>query len=121
MRKQAIIVAFAFAIAGCSRTPFPVIEAKLDELKGQPIKSVIDKLGSPTEQNQVGNEKTYVWNLTSNIGVVYQTVGLGCVIKVFADKDDNVIRYTYDGNVGGCGQYAHKLDDGYHTAQGILD
>jgi hypothetical protein len=37
------------------------------------------------------------------------------------DRDGKITHYTYDGNVGGCGQYAHELDEKFYRAQGILD
>jgi len=122
MKKEtALIGAFALALSACARTPFPVIDSKLDELKGQPIQSVIDKLGAATAQTQKGDEKSYVWTLTSDFGAAYHTIGFGCTITVFTDKGDKVLRYAYDGNVGGCGQYAHKLDDDFHSLQNVLD
>ena len=122
MRKESgLIVAFALAVSGCARTPFPVIDSKLDEMKGQPIKAVIDKLGDPTGKVQKGGEKSYVWTLTNDYGAAYHAIGFACTITVFADKGDKVSRYTYDGNVGGGGQYAHKLDDDYHSLHNILD
>jgi hypothetical protein len=120
MKKQ-ILLLIVFAVSACARTPFPVIDAKLDELKGQPIQSVIDKLGAANSQNQSGDGKAYVWTLTSDFGAAYHAVGFGCTITVFADKDGNVSRYSYDGNVGGCGQYAHSLDDSYHAALNLLN
>jgi hypothetical protein len=120
-KESGLIIAFALAVAGCARTPFPVIDSKLDELKGQPSQSVSDKHGDPNEKAQNGGEKSYIWNLTSDYGALFHSVGFACTITVFADKDDKVSRYTYDGNVGGCGQYAHKLDDDYHSLHNILD
>jgi hypothetical protein len=115
-----VAAALAFTAAGCARTPFPVIDAKLDELKGQPAQTVIDKLGDPSEKGEAGGEKTYVWALGKS-GFAYGAVGFNCTITVFADKADNVKHYGYDGNVGGCGYYAHQLDDSYHFAQNVLD
>ena len=117
----AAAVALCLALAGCAKSPFPVIEAKIDALKGQPIKAVIDKLGEPTEQSQVGGETIYVWTLADNIDLVYQAVGLTCTIRVFVGKDQKVARYSYDGSIGGCGRYAHKLDSTFDTAQGVID
>ena len=122
MKKEtAPIVALALVLSACARTPFPVIDAKLDELKGQPIQLVVDKLGAATAQAQKGDEKSYVWTLTSDFGAAYHTIGFGCEITVFTDKDDKVSHYAYDGNVGGCGQYAHELDDDFHSLHNVLD
>jgi hypothetical protein len=117
----AAVIALSLALAGCAKSPFPVIEAKIDALKGQPIKAVIDKLGDPTAQSWVGAEKVYVWTLASNMDSVYQAVGLTCTIRVFVGKDEKVARYSYDGSIGGCGRYAHKLDNTFDTAQGVID
>lgn len=111
----------AFALAGCAASPFPVIDAKIDALKGKPIKTLIEKFGDPTEQNQAGAEKVYIWSLASNFDAAFQAVGFSCTIKVFVGKDDKIAHYAYDGNFGGCARYAHRLDSNFHLAQGLVD
>ena len=122
MRKNAMLFAtLGFLLAGCAPSPFSAINEKLDALKGKPIKSVTDALGDPDQISEAGNEKSYQWNLTSNLGAAYNVIAFRCTIIVFADKDDKITRYSYDGNNGGCSRYATKLDSGYHFVQGILD
>ena len=119
MRIAAIAIGAVVAtlLCGCAKTPFPVIEAKLVALKGHPIKEVVDKLGEPTSI-QSGPEKTYVWSLPSYGG---EAVGFECTVTIVTDRADKIARYDFSGNVGGCGYYAHQLDDSYHRAHGILD
>lgn len=122
MRKNAMVIAtLGFLVAGCAPSPFPVLNEKLDALKGKPIKSVTDVFGDPDQVSEAGNEKSYQWNLTSNFGAAYNVVAFRCTITVFADKDDKITHYSYDGNNAGCSRYARRLDSGYHFAQGILD
>jgi hypothetical protein len=112
-----LIAAAALAMSGCAKTPFPVLEAKLGDLKGHPAKEVFDKFGDPTER-QTNPERAYVWILPTAGGAF---AGLQCTVTVFVDKNDKIVRYDFTGDVGGCGYYAHQLDNTYHRAQGILD
>ncbi len=116
-----LLATLGFLVAGCAPSPFPVINEKLEGLKGKPIKGVTDALGGPDQVSDVGNEKSYRWTLTSNLGAAYNAIAFRCTITVFADKDDKVTHFSCDGNVGGCSRYARALDSGYHFAQGILD
>lgn len=115
MRSAAVLLTLlGLLLAGCGRTPFPTLQAKLDALKGQPIKTVTDALGEPNEVADVGDEKSYKWTLTTNLGAAYSLVAFRCEIVVFAGKDDAITHSAYDGNNGGCSRYAEKLDSGYH-------
>ena len=122
VRKEAfVIAAVAFAISGCARTPFPVIESQLSGLKEHPVKKVSDKLGDPSSNAEINGEKAYIWSLPNTTSFYYGALGLQCTVRVFVDKDDKVTHYDFAGNVGGCGYYAHRLDDSYHVAAGILE
>jgi hypothetical protein len=122
MRKGALLLGIlAFAAAGCARAPFPVLDAKLDALKGKPIKSVTDALGDPTQVSAVGDEMSYHWSLTKKFGEAYNLVSAHCDIAIFTTKSGLITHYSYRGNNVGCSRYAIKLDSSYHFAQGILD
>jgi hypothetical protein len=111
----------ALALTGCAVSPFPVIDAKIDALKGKPITTLMEKFGDPTEQNQAGAEKIYIWSLAHNFDAAFQAVGFSCTIQVFVGKDGKIAHYSYDGNFGGCARYAHRLDNNFHLAQGLVD
>ena len=122
MRRGAVVLMMlGLLIAGCGRTPFPTIEAKLDGFKGKSIKSVTDALGPPDQKADVGDETSYQWNLTRNFGAAYNLVAFRCDIMVYAGRDGNISRYSYDGNNAGCSRYAIKLDQDYHFVKGVLD
>jgi hypothetical protein len=108
----------ALGLSDCAKSPFPIIDAQIEAVKGKPVKTIIDKLGEASGQSQTGNEKTYFWADTLDVGTPF---GFQCTIKVFTDLNDKITRYAYDGNGGGCGRFAHALDEKYHRAQGILD
>jgi hypothetical protein len=105
-----IFAAASLALTGCVRTPFPTLDEKIDNMKGQPVRAVIDKLGSPQSVMQAGGEKVYVWSAGG-----LEALGSNCTVKVFANREDKVTRYGYDGTVAGCGYYAHRLDEKFDT------
>jgi hypothetical protein len=109
----------ALALAGCAKPPFSVIESKIDGLKGQPIKAVVDKIGEPDDRAQAAAEMAYIWRLNPS-NDPYQAIGFACAITVYVDKNGKIAHEAYEGNVGGCAHYAHQLDDSYHFAQGVL-
>ncbi len=117
MRQEAfVLAAIALVAAGCGRTPFPVMEAQLDGLKGQPATAVFTKLGAPNDNETIAGEKVYVWssdNIKTASGDAASMIDFQCTIRVFVDKDDKVAHYDFKGNVGGCGRYAHRLDNSY--------
>lgn len=115
MRKKAfVLAAIVLAATGCGRTPFPVLETQLSSLKGQPVKAVFPKLGNPNNEGEIAGEKFYVW-VSSNSSFPYgDAVMLNCTVKIFVDKAENITHYDFDGNVGGCAHYAHRLDKSYN-------
>ncbi len=116
-KNTLVIVVIAAALFGCAKSSFPVLDAKLGDLKGQPSKQITDKFGPPDE-TQTTPRKTYIWTLGNYSG---GAVGFRCTVKVFVDKDDNIVDYDFTGNVAGCGHYAGLLDDSYHVAHGVFD
>jgi hypothetical protein len=114
MRKPIFVVAaVALTLAACAKTPFPVMETQLASLKGQPAQAVVKRLGEPNETSEIAGEKVYVWTSNDASLPAGEAIGFHCVVKVFVDKDDKVAHYDFDGNVGGCGYYAHRLDKSY--------
>jgi hypothetical protein len=117
MRKEALIAAaMALAATGCGRTPFPVMEAQLDGLKGQPATAAFTKLGGPDDTRTIAGEKAYVWstgNIKSVAGDAASMIDFQCTITVFVDKGEKISHYDFKGNVGGCARFAHRLDNSY--------
>ncbi len=117
MRKQVFVLAgIVLAVAGCGKTPFPVMESALSDLKGQPVNVVYPKIGDPSSQGETAGEKYYVW-LSSKSAPPYSfgdTVSLNCTVKIFVDKQDNITHYDFNGNVAGCSHFAHRLDKSYN-------
>jgi hypothetical protein len=74
-----VFVLLAVAQSGCAKPPFSTIESQIDGLKGEPIKTVIDKLGEPM-QSETGSENAYVWVDNSDVD---RTLGFRCTIRVF--------------------------------------
>lgn len=121
MRKTIGAIVVALALSACAQTSYPIIQSKLDDLRGQPVKTVIEKLGDPDEQIKNGDEKGYAWYRLNKSRPEFFANFLVCTIKVYVDKDDKVTGFFYSGNNAGCGRYAHKLDNDYRAPRGILD
>ncbi|MGD0720420.1 MAG: hypothetical protein ABR970_05150 [Roseiarcus sp.] len=113
MRSRFLALAAAAALSACGRTPFPTLEAQLGGLRGQPVAAAIEKLGAPDSQSATAAEKVYVWSTETAAASVDASIGLRCAVRVFADRDERIARYDFDGNVGGCARYAHLLDKSF--------
>jgi hypothetical protein len=115
-RLKILALAAALATAACGRTPFPVIQTKMDAEKGEPVKTLYPKLGDPGGSEEVNGEKAYVWTSSAKktaAGVAGASIGFDCTLRVFVDKNEKVTHYDFKGNVGGCAVLAHRLDDSY--------
>jgi hypothetical protein len=113
MKKQTfVLVGAILGVAGCGRTPFPVLETQLDGLKGQPAQAVIAKLGAANQTSEIAGEKVYIWS-ASDASRAGDAVGFECTVKVFVDRNDKIARSDFNGNVAGCSHYAHRLDKSY--------
>src|ERR1700722_18599020 len=111
--KRCIVFAIVLALTGCVRAPAPVIQAKLDDLKGHSLKEVLGKLGSPSDETETADGKTYIWR--------YAPVIAQCTLKVAVNKDGRIANYNFNGTVSGCGYFAHLLDSSYRQVQDLLN
>jgi hypothetical protein len=112
-RKTHALLAAAFLVSACVRTPAPVIQTKLDALKGHPVKELVDKFGPPKSDTATDGRKTYLWSPPS-----YYVAP--CTLRVFLDKDDKIADYDFSGSNGGCGYFAHVLDNTYKEEQDLF-
>lgn len=74
---------------------------------------VIEKLGDPNSQSQIGGQKAYTWSSTG----IPEAFGFRCIVRVFVDKRDRITRYALSGNSGGCAYFAHELDNSYDLVE----
>lgn len=124
-------VSVAGLVAGCST--FQDIEAGLAELKGKHISTAINRLGYPSNEQRIAGNKVYTWSTQNsgsytmpqtNYGTGYvgttpynytyttyntQNYNHFCTIKVIANDSDVILGSEYEGNIGGCGNYASRL------------
>jgi hypothetical protein len=142
MKAGAVAVLLAgLLLSGCVSTPWDVLNEQLTDLRGQPVKTAIDRLGHPTSEGQNAGENFYVWSTSNTVsmpdfsttagsGMVGSTpftydqgsmrggdrVSLRCTLRIFYDNDHIITHTGVDGNSGGCAPYAHRLDPAYHSA-----
>ena len=118
MTRTAIItIGVALALSACAEGSFPVLQSRLNDLRGQPVKTLVDKLGDPDEQSGKDDEKAYV---RYGLDKSHPLSRAECTIEVFVDKDDKITGFIHSGNNAGCGRYAHQLDDSYRAPNSIF-
>lgn len=116
IRTTIVLIAAAFALAGCADPSLPIIQSRLGDLKGEPVSTVVERLGAPAEQIKNGDDRTYVWYGTHKPRTSALTGYYECTIKVFADEHDKITGVFYAGSNAGCSRYAHRLDNNYPVA-----
>jgi hypothetical protein len=96
------IVSLCVALGGCAGQ---TIKEKMATYAGQPASVLFGKLGYPTSEQTIANSKAYIWATNRFIdGSSY-----GCKIRVIVDPQDMISAWDFEGNEGGCAQYASVL------------
>jgi hypothetical protein len=114
-RGSLLLLAVGLIASGCVRASAPVIQTKLDALKGHPVQELVDKLGQPSAETEAGDDRrTYAWSPPA-----YYVVS-SCTLRVFADKSGKIADYDFNGTAGGCGYFAHLLDNSFKQPQDAL-
>lgn len=92
----------AAVTSGCAGA---TIKDKMNAYMGQPVNALIAKIGFPTDQQTIANQKVYLWTTVRFVeGSSYQ-----CKIRVILGPQDIIQQWDYEGNEGGCGSYAMAL------------
>jgi hypothetical protein len=113
MRQVERLVMTALTLSGCAHKS--LIQEKTDEFVGQPLSAVTAKLGAPTEEDEVGNAKLYIW---SGAAGAESTQGK-CTIR--ATMNGDVIRsFDWEGTESQCANYALMLK-GSDCRRGMMD
>lgn len=100
------IVAFVTAIAVClSACAGYAIKDKMSAYNGQPVSTLIDKLGFPTRQDTIAGQTVYIWTT----GQMIEGTSYACTIRAILDSQNIITRWDYQGNEGGCARYASML------------
>lgn len=111
------------ALSGCATNDR--LDAGLSGLVGQPVDAAIARLGEPDMREPAEATTRYIW---SHEGVAEQTDisavwldGYGgrdvrgprheCTIEIITDRDDEIVRYLWDGDLTGCAHYARRFED----------
>jgi hypothetical protein len=127
-----LLIAIFALTAGCA---IKRLEKGMDSLLGQPVNSLIAKIGFPTEEKVVAKRKIYVWQISSThlstntqtstysgtVGTkpVYGTattyggttaMPVSCKLTVEVDSDEKIIYWIGEGSEFGCGPYARRFE-----------
>ncbi len=130
MRRVILALIAALGLTGCVAQN---LNDGLKGLMGQNIQAAVARLGYPDGQRTMLGDTIYVWSsnhsavipLTSTnttVGTVGSTPVYGtttstewvpanynCTIQIATDDAGTMKRYQWNGNMGGCAQYARAL------------
>jgi hypothetical protein len=132
MLMRTLALAAALTLGAC--TTFSDIETGLDSYVGQPVQNVFSALGYPNGQQSIAGQNVYIWGnafsmtmpqtntstTTGSVGGVpyqgtttyntYNTYNYECTIRVIASPNNIVQSWDYQGDIGGCSEYASRLN-----------
>ena len=92
----------ALMLSGCAHKS--LIQEKTDEFIGHPLNAVTAKLGAPTEEDQIGGAKIYIWSGAAGP----EGTKKRCTIR--ATMNGDVIRsFDREGTESQCANYALML------------
>ncbi|WP_234424367.1 hypothetical protein [Dickeya sp. ws52] len=131
--KKIILIALPILItSGC--VTFKQMDEGLSSLVGKNKDVAFNVLGYPSKEQSFDKTKVYTWNratsetiLLSSPQTTYGTVGAttfnstttqlsavpvqyACTIQLATDEAGTIKQYQYDGNMGGCEPYIHRLN-----------
>jgi hypothetical protein len=96
--KTMLVVAAALPLAGCAIGYSKAMSTDMRNLTGEPIRTIIDRLGYPARETTIAGDKVYVWDDN------------GCTLKVGVDSSDHVVHADYDGDHSDCKPYRKALE-----------
>jgi hypothetical protein len=115
----------ALALGACAT--FGDMDKGLASLMGQDAEVAFNVLGYPSNKQQFGDKTVYTWvrNQSSTLvtpqtvpsGTGYTTyntytpVNYNCKITLVANPSGKLVKWGYDGNLGGCGPYIRWLNN----------
>ena len=108
MYRFASVAVSCIAVAACAYMP---INEELTSLKGQPLSAAIAKLGPPSEERIIAEQKVYIW--------VRQTIqdsdgfDQKCTIRAIMNGDV-IETFKFFGDENQCYRYAAILRESNH-------
>jgi hypothetical protein len=103
----------AWTLSGCAHKS--LIQETTDEFIGRPLSAVTAKLGSPTEEAEVGGAKMYIWSAAAGL----ESTQGRCTIRATM-KGDVVGSFDREGTESQCANYALMLK-GSECRSGLMD
>ena len=101
-----LVVLVVIGLAGCAgQTIGNSTYVALPKYVGQPTDALVGKLGLPSGQDKIHGRRVYVWT-TSN---VVDGTNYSCTVHAMVDDQDIIITADFQGNEGGCLQFASML------------
>lgn len=131
MRK--LVLTSLLLLSGCAT--FGQMNDGLNALKGKDKTIAFEALGYPNQEQTFDDTKVYTWaNSVNDVAALtspqlttgtvgstsfsastmqtdYVPVTYSCKIQIATDMSGIVKNYNYDGNMGGCEPYIHRLNN----------
>jgi len=123
MKKTSVAAIALILFSGCGT--LGQMEDGLNALMGKEARVAFDVLGNPYGKRQSGGDTVYYWFENSykrqdmsdernNYGSYDRRTNIApihnnCLIKLVADSSDRLIKWEYDGDIGGCYNYIGRL------------
>ncbi len=132
IRRVVLGAIVAVALSGCST--FDTLDTGLAGLVGQPLDVAISRLGYPDGSMNVADTTVYVWGHDTSVtmpqygsqttsgyvgntpfsSTTYgqtgtSTVNYECTIRLGVNQQNVIVRYDWEGNLGGCMRYAGRF------------
>lgn len=97
-----VLAGVGFVLAGCASQ---MIDERASKYLGQPVSTLIAKMGYPTDERTIAGKKVYIW-YTSTFDEGTQ---LKCQFRAIVGPGEVVEAFDGEGNNGPCLRYAMRL------------
>lgn len=101
----------------------------MDRYLGQPVQSIVSRIGFPQAESTVMGRKAYSWNRTTQDSVTTpsrttamvgnttvtattystETYSMNCTLRVLVDGSDRITAYDLNGQAGACRSIGARL------------
>lgn len=110
--KTITAVLAALLLVGCATAQ---LNTGLKNLMGAPVSTLVSAWGYPENEREIMGHKIYIWSNDGGVMAVPLYGGgafaarLNCTVQVSVDSHDVITSYQWNGNNGGCANFARRI------------
>jgi hypothetical protein len=107
-----LIISIATCLVGCATQQ---LNAGLQKVIGMPIDVLVSDWGYPSAQREIMGHTLYIWSNDAGVMAVPLYGGgmyagrLACTVQVAVNDEKIITSYQWNGNNGGCAQFARRI------------